>query len=195
MRLIKLGLGLIAVAVCLIVLRAPLLTAMGGYLVQSESPRKADVIVVLGGDASGKRARAGCALLRQGYASRLWLSGLPNIYGKPEGQLALELLRGEGCPESALLPLKINVDSTRDEAIEISKLLREAHYQSYLLVTSNYHTRRAARVFREVSPDLTCIPVAANETEFPVDHWWQHRTTQKIFFNEWVKTVAYWMGK
>jgi uncharacterized SAM-binding protein YcdF (DUF218 family) len=195
LRLLKLGLGLILIVVCLFAFRAPILAAMGRYLVESEAPRKADVIIVLGGDASGKRARAGCELLSQGYASQVWLSGLPNIYGRSEGQLALELVRSASCPESALRPLLINVDSTRDEAIQISKLLRAAHYSSYLLVTSNYHTRRAARVFREVSPDLTCIPVAANQTEFPVDRWWQFRTTQKIFFNEWVKTVAYWMGK
>jgi uncharacterized SAM-binding protein YcdF (DUF218 family) len=195
LRLLKLVLGLILIAGCLFALRAPILTAMGGYLVESEAPRKADVIIVLGGDASGKRARAGCELLRQGYASQVWFSGLPNIYGRAEGQLALELVRSESCPESALRPLLIPVESTREEAIQISKLLRAAHHSSYLLVTSNYHTRRAARVFREMAPDLTCIPVAANHTDFPVDRWWQYRTTQKIFFNEWVKTVAYWMGK
>ncbi len=73
--------------------------------------------------------------------------------------------------------------------------MRQSDFHSYILLTSNYHTRRAARVFRLSAPDLTCIPVAANSSEFPVDSWWQHRTAQKTFFYEWVKTIAYWMGK
>jgi uncharacterized SAM-binding protein YcdF (DUF218 family) len=63
-----------------------------------------------------------------------------------------------------------------------------------LLVTSNYHTRRAANLFRAAAPDLTFIPIAAPDQDFSPDSWWRSRQGQKTFLMEWEKTVAVWVG-
>jgi uncharacterized SAM-binding protein YcdF (DUF218 family) len=61
-------------------------------------------------------------------------------------------------------------------------------------VTSNYHTRRAGRIFRSKAPDLEIHMIAAPDRDFTPDGWWKTRQGQKVFLDEWIKTVATWFG-
>lgn len=167
---------------------------MGAYLVEAQEPQPADLIVVLGGDATGARALKGCQLLERGLAKQMWMSGVDSIYGKPESELAIEYIASRGCSQGNITALKNTVDSTRDEAIVIGKMMRERGIKKYLLVTSNYHTKRSGKVFRETSPELEAVVVAADDNEFPVDIWWQNRRTRKTALYEWLKTISYWVG-
>jgi uncharacterized SAM-binding protein YcdF (DUF218 family) len=63
-----------------------------------------------------------------------------------------------------------------------------------LVVTSNYHTRRAGRIFREAAPDLTIVMVGAPDRDFTPQGWWRNREAQKTFVTEWEKTIAGWLG-
>lgn len=172
----------------------PVLIALGGYLIETQDPEPADIIVVLGGDGSGLRALKGCRLLQQGLANEMWISGSPAFYGRGEGDLAIDFLKTKGCPIEKMKGLLNPVDSTRDEAIAIGRMMRERGFKKYLLVTTNYHTRRSGRIFRLASPDLKCIVVSAGDEEFPPDHWWQVRHARKTFAYEWAKTIGYWVG-
>jgi uncharacterized SAM-binding protein YcdF (DUF218 family) len=174
--------------------RVPILTAAAKYLVSAQEPESADVIVVLGGDASGSRALKGCRLLQQGFANEAWMSGMMSFYGRAEGELAIELLGQQGCPAEKMKALKNPVDSTRDEAVLIGNAMRARGFKRYLLVTSNYHTRRSGIVFRKMNPDMQAIVIQADDRQFPEDNWWRSRANQKIFFYEWLKTVSYWVG-
>ena len=194
MRKLKLALALLILGVSIWLARKPILVAAASYLVRTDLPKKADVIIVLGGDASGARMLRGCKLLTDGFADQIWVSGSVSFYGRVEGDLALEYAASKGCPAGKMLALRNAVDSTRDEAIAIGKMLHDRNFQRYLLVTSNFHTRRSGRVFREASPDLEAIVVAAEDDEFPVDRWWQLRHSRKTFLYEWIKTIGYWVG-
>ena len=73
--------------------------------------------------------------------------------------------------------------------------IQKRGYKKILLVTSNYHTRRAGEIFRRQAHGSVAIVVVAAPDEFYVpDTWWHHRQAQKIFLNEWEKTVAAWLG-
>lgn len=194
MRKFKLALGLLILGAFFWLARKPILVAAAEYLIKTDAPQKADVIVVLGGDGSGARILRGCKLLADGFADQLWVSGSISFYGRSEGDLAIEYAASKACPASKMIALRNAVDSTRDEAIAIGKMLHERGCRRYLLVTSNFHTRRAGRTFREFSPDLEAIVIAAEDEEFPVDRWWQLRHARKTFFYEWIKTLGYWVG-
>lgn len=191
---VKAALALALLCGALWLSRKPILIAAGEYLVETQTPVAADLVVVLGGDGSGLRAMKGCELLRQGLANEMWVSGSPSFYGKAEGELAIDYVGGKGCPVEKIKALRNAVDSTRDEAIEIGRMMRERGFKKYLLVTSNYHTRRSGRVFRSVSPDLEAVVVSAGDDEFPVERWWEIRHARKTFVYEWLKTVSYWVG-
>jgi uncharacterized SAM-binding protein YcdF (DUF218 family) len=174
--------------------RDGILVWAGSYLVEVQEPQKADLIVVLGGDATGFRVLKGCQLLERGYANQVWMSGSMSMYGKAESELAAEFAATRGCAADKITPLKMPVDSTRDEARQIGKMMREKGIHKYLLVTSNYHTRRSGNVFRQESPDIDAIVIAADDNDFPVDSWWKQRHSRKTAFYEWIKTVSYWVG-
>lgn len=194
MRKLQLAVGLIILGACFWFARKPILVAAAEYLVKTDAPQKADVIVVLGGDGSGARILKGCKLLAQGFSDQLWVSGVSSFYGRTENDLAIEYAVSKGCPATKMTALRNVVDSTRDEAVAIGKMLHERGFHRYLLVTSNFHTRRSGRTFREFSPDLEAVVIAADDDEFPVDRWWKIRHAQKTFFNEWIKTLGYWVG-
>jgi uncharacterized SAM-binding protein YcdF (DUF218 family) len=84
--------------------------------------------------------------------------------------------------------------STRDESYLFANELRRRGVKNYLLVTSNYHTRRAGRLFRAAAPDLPVAVVAAPDEDFNPDRWWHSREGRKTFVFEWLKTVAGWLG-
>jgi uncharacterized SAM-binding protein YcdF (DUF218 family) len=62
------------------------------------------------------------------------------------------------------------------------------------LVTSDYHTARAARIYRAAAPDLDMRVVAAPDNYFRADGWWHNREGRKTFVVEWLKTVANALG-
>ena len=72
--------------------------------------------------------------------------------------------------------------------------LRRRNVRSFLLVTSDYHTARAARVFRAAlraeggGPAMRVVSAA--DEYFRPDSWWRTRQAQKTFLTEWCKTFA-----
>ena len=65
---------------------------------------------------------------------------------------------------------------------------------SFLLVTSDYHTARARRLYLSAEHASGGGPgmrtVAAPDEFFKPNSWWRTRQGQKVAFMEWSKTVA-----
>ena len=57
------------------------LQKMADFLQVQDQLVKADLVIVLGGDPNGERVREGVKLIKQGYSSRLLMSGGPVVYG------------------------------------------------------------------------------------------------------------------
>ena len=167
---------------------------MGASLVSAEKPRKADIIVVLGGDLRGARILAASRLIHEGWASQALVSGSGYIYGYHESDLEVDyaVRHGESSDEFVRFPFPAN--STREEAHAVVAELRRRHVHTYLVVTSNYHTRRAGRIFRDEGPDLEPHVVSAGDANFPVGSWWHYRESRKTLFDEYLKTAANAVG-
>ena len=88
----------------------------------------------------------------------------------------------------------MDATSTRVEAGIAVAELRKLGARSFLLVTSNYHTRRAGRIFGRMAGGLEMHVIAAPDQYFSTDSWWRRREGMKTFYIEWSKTVADWMG-
>jgi uncharacterized SAM-binding protein YcdF (DUF218 family) len=187
-------LALAGIVVLAVAFRDALLGAAGAYLVNAGPAEKADLAVVLGGDYWGKRILKAAGLVREGYAPRVLVSGPDGMYGSHECDLAIPFARKAGYPDSYFEHVEHNALSTREEAEVLVRALRQRGARRVLLVTSDYHTRRAGRIFRAAAPDLTFVVVAAPAVNFTPDGWWHSREGQKAAFNEWTKTVADWFG-
>jgi uncharacterized SAM-binding protein YcdF (DUF218 family) len=187
-------LWIVAAAVALALLfHARILGALGSYLVHDEPPRRADVILVLAGDGSGGRILKGAELVRQGYAPKAIVSG-PAIYAVHECDLAIAFAERAGYPASYFTHFEHDAFSTVEEAHDAAPLLRSLGAKQVLLVTSNFHTRRAGKIFRAAMPDISFNVVGSSDSHFTPQGWWKDREGRKTFVFEWMKTASEWFG-
>ena len=82
---------------------------------------------------------------RRGYVSKVLVSGPSGIYGYHECDLAIPFAVKAGYPESYFLHFENDALSTKEEAHDRDPRLRQLGAHKVLLVTSDYHTRRAGK--------------------------------------------------
>ena len=184
-----------AVLACLILIlwltSALWLAGIGSALVSDSLPRSADAALVLAGDHRGNRILKACDLLRGGHIRKVLVSGPMTWYGINEADLAIRFAASKGCPAGSFHPLYNNALSTADEARNFKPELERQGIRTLLLITSNFHSARALRIFRREMPaNMEIVPVAAADRYFSPDTWWHTREGQKTVFFELSKTVA-----
>jgi uncharacterized SAM-binding protein YcdF (DUF218 family) len=184
---------LLAVLLAGWLLRTQILTGLGRALVEDDGPHPAQAIVVLGGDDYGTRIVKAAQLAQAGYAPYVLVSGPLSLLGH-ESDTTIEYGRRKGFPESLFRPVPNNTDSTRSEAEFLGRYLRAQGIRKILLVTSNFHTSRAAWLMRHENPGMEVDTVPAPDPYFTPGTWWKSRNGQKTFLLEWMKTVATRLG-
>ena len=186
--------GLFAIGTVLFLTRLLWLPLIGHALIQNDGPAKADLVVVLAGDFWGNRIIKAGDLVRQGYAPAALISGPGAVYGQHECDLAIAYAVLKGYPAEWFIPFPNDARSTQDEALVILPDLARRNVHRILLVTSDYHTGRAGRIFRSIERSLKggieIRVVASPDKEFRPDAWWQTRQGRKIAFDEWTRTMA-----
>jgi len=166
------------------------LGALGSFLVVADAPEKADAILVLAGDMDGLRVLKAGELARQGFAPKVYVSGPRPVYGISEAELAINDAARHGYDKALFEALDVPADSTEEEAKGIAPVLRERGVKTLLVVTSDYHTGRAGRIWRRVATGIRIKMVAAPDTFFSAGGWWKTRSGRKTAFYEWVKTLT-----
>jgi uncharacterized SAM-binding protein YcdF (DUF218 family) len=176
---------------------AQILTFAAGLLIQTGSPLKAEAILVLGGDSFGDRTLKAAELARAGYAPVVLISGPPSLVSF-ESSAELQYAVQHGYPAEMFREVHLprEAESTRTEARFLGQYLRAQGIKNIVIVTSNYHTRRAARLWREESPWIQCVFVGSVDParNFTPETWWKTRPGQKVFAYEWMKTIAVTLG-
>jgi len=185
----------IAIALLVWILGGPICTIAGNALIEDDGAVKADAIVVLGGDAYGTRIIRAAELAKSGYATRILVSGPVTLLGHDSDQTIVYAGR-KGYPASMFeaVPLRSTSESTRSEAQYIGRQLVSQEIKSIDLVTSLYHTRRAAWLWRKENPELRINVVPAPDPYFTPEAWYKTREGQKTFILEWTKTLASHLG-
>jgi hypothetical protein len=168
------------------------LAANAGQILVVDAPVRSDVILVLAGETEHRPARA-LELLDQGYARRVVIDVPANArsYGFTEVELAKKYV--QGLPQAAMVEICPIVGlSTRDESHDAEKCLESSGAKTVLIVTSDFHTRRALSTFRrEIRGALFSTAAAHDETQFGTQ-WWTHRQWAKTCVDEWLRLV--WWG-
>ena len=181
-------------AILVVVLAAGIfLLANTGSALVVDQPRQSDVIVVLAGETDRRPALAE-VLLEKGMAQHVVLDVPANamLYNVSELEIAKKyaesLPRGRDwslCPIAGL--------STRDEVKEALACAEQvgSNRPSILVVTSDFHTRRALSVVRQQAQGRqVSVAAAYDPAEFGV-RWWTHRQWAKVCFDEWLR-LAWW---
>ncbi|MFZ0958844.1 MAG: ElyC/SanA/YdcF family protein [Candidatus Sulfotelmatobacter sp.] len=163
--------------------------ARAGRFLVVDAPRPSDVIVVLAGETDRRPARA-LELLQQGYGKRV-LIDVPaesNIYTFTQLDLARKYV--QSLPEAAAVSVCPIVGlSTKAETQDVEKCLTRMNAGTVLIVTSEFHTRRALSIFRRELRGRTFSVAAAYDSAQFGTRWWTHRQWAKTVVDEWLRLL------
>jgi uncharacterized SAM-binding protein YcdF (DUF218 family) len=182
-------------SVVLYLVRHPVMRFMAESWVVEDPIEHADAILLLSDDNFyADRATRAAELIREGKAPLVVASGrrLRPLAGIAE--LMEHDLIERGVPKEKIVRLAHDADSTREEAEALIKLVAARKWKSVIVVTSNYHTRRARYIFRKVFPKQIDVRVAsARDGDFDPERWWEKRKSLKLLTREFAgMVVALW---
>ncbi len=185
MRLLRLPI-LLFLTILLIVVA---LAGQAARFLVVDHPEKSDAIVVLAGETNVRPGYA-IELLHQGYAAHVFLDAEKRnrIYDTQLIDIAQNYVnklpdadRVSVCPVYGF--------STFAEVDDVNRCLQPLGIHRVLIVTSDYHTRRAGMIFRHHLPQYQFSTAGAkNPQEFSTP-WWTNREWAKVTFDEWIKML------
>lgn len=196
---------LLFLTVLLTVLLVPgwVLPPLARYLDVSETPERADFVLVLNGDPE-TRPFAAAALVRAGLVrevlltrQRLTLESASVQEGAMLSELEIteRILLARGVTKDRIRILPGDVTSTADEARVLAAFLAEHPQATVAIVTNGFHTRRARMVFRKLLGDNAArvsfvgIPRDGADPE----NWWQTPHGCSVYVGEYCKLPYYWV--
>ncbi|WP_417908518.1 YdcF family protein [Candidatus Electronema sp. PJ] len=170
------GVILLLTLIVLLVLQVP------AWLVVTEQPQTADVIVVLGGGGPS-RLRKGLALYDAGLAKQLLL-----VDSSRNDWTALIQEVCPNCTDKKITILEGSRDTFTDAELTKKYCLAQK-IRSLLVVTDPYHTRRVALIFRKEFSSSSVGVKVISSGEFkpllsPNQRWWQDNATLKTIWTE-----------
>ncbi len=135
---------------------------------------KAEVIVVTGGELDDStlfyQTSGSLASLSQGWLIR---------HGTPQNKIVL-------LPQG---------NSTYGEAVAVSNLVREREYKDIIVVSSAYHMRRVALVFKKTfrGRNINLKFSSASSLSDGLGHWWMNEGKMVSLFEEYIKISLYFI--
>jgi uncharacterized SAM-binding protein YcdF (DUF218 family) len=188
---------LVAAGCALYAARAAVLPCAARWLDVGERPAKADYVYVLGGDVN-VRPLVAAAIFRAGLVKKVLVSHVDFEPGEDKGILGpqhkriCEVLRRRGVPEEDILVLGNRHRTTHDEAVSLADWLPEASTKRVIVVTNDYHTRRARWIFGQVFQGHTGTVslVGAPVDGFGANDWWRSRQGFTTISGENIKLLG-----
>ncbi len=140
------------------------------------------------------RATRAAELFREGKAPVVVASGRRLRPSAGIAELMEHDLVERGVPRDRILRFAHDADGTREEAEALARFAKERKWRSAIVVTSNYHTRRARYIFRRVfSQGIEVRVASARDGDFDPQRWWEKRKSVKELMRELAgMVVALW---
>ena len=189
---------LVVVLLVLIVLymaRHPIFRLIGEGWVVEETLEHSDAILVLGDDNFyADRATRASQVYRQGLGPIVVASGRRLRPYAGVAELMEHDLIERGVPKDKILRVAHDSDNTREEAKTLVQVAKQKKWRSVIVVTSNYHTRRARYIFAHIFPEDIRIQITgARDGDFDPERWWEKRISVKDLIREMAAMlVAIW---
>lgn len=168
------------------------LGALARYLVVDQNLDTADVVVILSGDVDRSRLAAGLALVTEGRAR--WVVVLTGPPQTSYDDLATLRSHAESRGVDAEHVIVVgDVHSTIEDARRAAQVMKQHTWRTAMVVTSPYHTRRAAFTFRQVwGPlGLSASVRPSRDLVFGPGRWSQHQRIAGDVVLEYVKLAVY----
>ncbi len=197
-RLLRAALVVGSLLIAVWVFRIGILQGIGSFLVSTDATCKADALYVLGG-APLDRGSYSNRVLDQGCVPLAFCTGanVPQSF-RAEGRMVTEadLSRAAairaGADPGMVLPFPYGT-STWEEAAGVLHHAQSKAYDTVLVLTTEFHTRRVGKVFRQRFKDsgIAVLVQAAPSSEYEAAHWWKSEEGLLMVNNEYVKSLYY----
>lgn len=187
-------------AVLAFVFRAPLLRAVGSYLIVEDPLEPADAIFVLGGNPFDRGA-AGAQLFSEGWAAVVYSTGGSTPYNLDalqldytEAEVTRKRVIDSGVPARKAIALEAGT-STKEESELLLKLSQEQGFRTVIVVSDKFHTSRIKWVFGEAFEDagIRLLVRGAGSTRYDENNWWTNEYGLIMVNNEYIKKLYYWL--
>lgn len=147
---------------------------------------RADGIVALTGKSEA-RIQEAMALLQQGRASRLLVSGVNRDVTRPQLQAATAApARLYEC----CVDLGFDATNTLGNAKEIAAWSKAKGFTTLIVVTSDYHMPRSLLEIHGAAPGVTLIPYPVSTPSLDSKRWWRSGSGAKFMTLEYCKYLA-----
>jgi uncharacterized SAM-binding protein YcdF (DUF218 family) len=170
----------------LFLVRHPILRFTAEAWIVEDPLDKADALIVLGDDNFyADRATRGVQLFREGKAPVIVASGKRLRPNAGIAELIERDLVERGVPRDKVVRFTHDGDSTLEEAEALARFAAGKKWHRVIVVTSNYHTRRARYIYRRVFPQgMEVLVASARDGDFDPEHWWEKRKSIKELTRE-----------
>jgi uncharacterized SAM-binding protein YcdF (DUF218 family) len=160
-----------------------------GEILVVNNPQPADVILVLAGETHLRPAH-GIELLDHGYGRRVLIDVLAGAQIYTSFQMELAEKYVHDLPEASSVTIcPIHGLSTKLESHDVEKCLERETGKRVLIVTTEFHTRRALSIFRHEIQGRSFSIAAVHDDEQFGPRWWTHRQWAKTCFEEWLRLL------
>lgn len=159
------------------------------FCVYSREPRKADAIVVLGGWNSKQRVEYGVKLYKEGYAPVVILSDGYTVCEDVSCDLMKQYAIKLGVKKSDIITECTSTD-TNESALMVKEIIQENKFKSIILITADYHSRRAYSLFKKVLVDvdiLSCPAITYSDNKW--SNWWFNKSLRDNVLRELFKKI------
>jgi uncharacterized SAM-binding protein YcdF (DUF218 family) len=170
-----------------------LLNEVAEGLIREDSLVKSDAIVAMGGDNRCNREKRAAELWRQGWGDYVVVSGISYAWGFHTSEAARRYVMSLGVPGEKIFMISETLN-TRAEARALDDLMRERGWNSAIVVTSAFHSRRATYTIERAAPGRSFYssPVPAGSPEWTPRAWWSRREDVYVTAREitsWANTL------
>jgi uncharacterized SAM-binding protein YcdF (DUF218 family) len=179
-----------------------ILTSYAKFFHINSYSKGADAILVLSG-GSGNRVDRAIELLQSGYSKRILLT--QEIENKRKYDfiptsmdIKKKILAHHNITNYHMIPsLKGGATSTFDEAYDLVKYLEKNNLNHIIIVTSDFHTKRAKYAFDKVLKannllDKIKVEMASSKSGVHKDNnWWKYESGLKTYPIEGMKFLVY----
>lgn len=155
------------------------------FLIVKDNVQKADAVVVLSGDWAFGREKKAAGLYNAGYALKVvrvlekqntTLTMVSELLGTQINQkdAYIRYFASQGVSEDALILGDMVATSTFDEMIAARQIILKNNFKSIILVTSDYHMRRALLTTKWLlrHDGIKVYSATAYSQKFNPDKWW-----------------------
>ena len=177
----------------------------GSWLVAQDALERADVVVVLGGQAPF-RAMEAARIYHAGFAEKIWLTpGFVSeedrmllqlaVHRPTEAEVSRQVLERLGVPAPAIRILPEPTVNTAAELKVIADEMNRTLSNRVIIVSSKYHGRRIRALWRNLADDRKrAIVRCAPDDPFDPQRWWATTSDVISVAREWFGLLNAWAG-